>query len=76
MFVGCHPHLKEVKIVNASASEVSDDYREYFDEEIKDPDTNVTLEIVETSQHPSYNQTSPNCFIKRKAYHFNLVLQR
>ena len=46
MFVGCHPHLKEVKIVNASASEVSDDYREYFDEEIKDPDTNVTLEIV------------------------------
>jgi hypothetical protein len=64
MFIGCHPHLKEVKIVNASASEVSNEYREYFDEEIKDPDTNVTLEIVEASQHPSYNQTSPNCFIK------------
>lgn len=64
MFIGCHPHLKEVKIVNASASEMSDDYREYFDEEIKDPDRNIMLEILEASQHPSYNQTSPNCFIK------------
>lgn len=64
MFIGCHPHLKEVKIVNASCSEVDNDYREYFDEEIKDPDRNIMLEINEASQHPSYNQTSPNCFIK------------
>ena len=64
MFIGCHPHLKEVKIVNASCSEVDNDYREYFDEEIKNPDNNITLEINESSQHPSYNQTSPNCFIK------------
>lgn len=64
MFIGCHPHLKEVKIVNASASEVSDNYREYFDEEIKDPDREIMLAIPESSQHPSYNQTSPNCFIK------------
>lgn len=64
MFIGCHPHLKEVKIVNASASELNNDYREYFDEEIKDPDRNIMLEILEASQHPSYNQTSPNCFIK------------
>lgn len=64
MFIGCHPHLKEVKIVNASASEMSNDYREYFDEEIKDPDRNIMLEILEASQNPSYNQTSPNCFIK------------
>lgn len=64
MFIGCHPHLKEVKIVNASASEVNDNYREYFDEEVKDPDREIMLAIPESSQHPSYNQTSPNCFIK------------
>lgn len=64
MFIGCHPHLKEVKIINASCSEVDNNYREYFDEESKNPDTNIMLEINEASQHPSYNQTSPNCFIK------------
>ena len=64
MFIGCHPHLKEVKIINASCSEVDNNYREYFDEESKNPDSNIMLEINEASQHPSYNQTSPNCFIK------------
>ena len=63
MFIGCHPHLKEVKIINAAASEINATYRAYYDEETSDPDTNVTIEINEASQHPSYNQTSRNCFI-------------
>ena len=63
MFIGCHPHLKEVKVINAAASEVNSTYKAYYDEETSDPDTNVVIEINEGSQHPSYNQTSRNCFI-------------
>ena len=63
MFIGCHPHLKEVKVINAAASEINATYRAYYDEETSDPETNVTVEINEASQHPSYNQTSRNCFI-------------
>lgn len=63
MFIGCHPHLKEVKVINAAASEVDNTYKTYYDEETSDPDSNVTIEINEASQHPSYNQTSRNCFI-------------
>lgn len=63
MFIGCHPHLKEVKVINAAASEVDNTYKAYYDEETSDPDSNVTIEINEASQHPSYNQTSRNCFI-------------
>ena len=63
MFIGCHPHLKEVKVINAAASEVDNTYKAYYDEETSDPDRDVMIEINEASQHPSYNQTSRNCFI-------------
>lgn len=73
MLIGCHPHLKEVKIINASASEISANYKNYYDEEnISPDDTQKHLEasealgisIPDDSQHPSFLQTSFNCFIK------------
>ena len=64
MLIGCHPHLKEVKIINAACSEMSNAYNDYYDTEKLDPDTNVKLHLVDESQHPSFLQTSPNCIIK------------
>ena len=74
MLIGCHPHLKEVKIINASASEISANYKNYYDEENISPDDTqkyianneekLNISIPEHSQHPSFLQTSPNCFIK------------
>ena len=64
MLIGCHPHLKEVKIINAACSEMSTAYNDYYDTEKLDPDTNVKLHLVDESQHPSFLQTSPNCIIK------------
>ena len=73
MLIGCHPHLKEVKIVNASASEISTNYKNYYDEENINPDDTKRLQdpyessgipIPDDSQHPSFLQTSFNCFIK------------
>ena len=73
MLIGCHPHLKELKIINASASEISTNYKNYYDEEnISPDDTQKHLEasealgisIPDDSQHPSFLQTSFNCFIK------------
>ena len=73
MLIGCHPHLKEVKIINASASELSTNYKNYYDEENISPDDTqkylaafeaLDIEIPDDSQHPSFLQTSFNCFIK------------
>ena len=73
MLIGCHPHLKEVKIINASASEISSNYKNYYDEENISPDDTqkylaafeaLDIEIPDDSQHPSFLQTSFNCFIK------------
>lgn len=73
MLIGCHPHLKEVKIINASASEISANYKNYYDEENISPDDTqkyltafeaLDIEIPDDSQHPSFLQTSFNCFIK------------
>lgn len=64
MLIGCHPHLKEVKIINAACSEMSTLYENTYDKEINNPDDNVKIHMVDESQHPSFLQTSPNCIIK------------
>ena len=64
MLIGGHPHLKEVKIINGSASEISSDYETYYDKETLNPDDKILIPIEDNSQHPSFLQTSFNCFIK------------
>ena len=64
MLIGGHPHLKEVKIINGSASEISSDYETYYDKETLNPDDKILIPIEDDSQHPSFLQTSFNCFIK------------
>lgn len=64
MLIGGHPHLKEVKIINGSASEISSDYETYYDKEDLNPDNKISIHIPDDSQHPSFLQTSFNCYIK------------